>query len=100
MKKKIFFLTLLFAFILKGTNVSGNTLYVTLLSAYAGSIGGGLYMDPTWDLSVIVPQTGEVVRTQSVTGNSTTVNLYGLSSGIYVVRAVYNGNTYSSKFLR
>lgn len=81
-------------------NVSGNTLHVQLTCTFPTPIGGGLYQQPTWDLLVIVPQTGEVVRTQSVTGNSTTVNLYGLSSGIYVVRAVYNGNTYSSKFLR
>ena len=81
-------------------NISGNMLHVTLDTGTYGWFDEGGYVQPTWDLSVIVPQTGEVVRNQSVTGTSTTVNLSGLSSGIYVVRAVYDGNTYSSKFLR
>ena len=81
-------------------SISGNTLSVELFAAYAFPIGGGLNQQPTWHLYVIREQTGQTVRSQNVMGASTTVSLYGLSSGLYIVRAVYDGNTYSNKFLR
>jgi hypothetical protein len=81
-------------------SVSGNTLSASLTVATPVPIGGGQYQQPTWNLYVINPQTGLTVISKSVTGMSTTVNISSLSSGLYIVRAVYNGNTYSSKFLK
>lgn len=81
-------------------NVSNNTLYASLFAAVPDPIGGGLYQQAVWSLYVIKAQSGQTVKSKVVTGTSTTVSLNGLSSGIYIVRAVYKGNTYTNKFLK
>lgn len=81
-------------------STSGNTLYAHLMSAVSWPIGGGTYQQPTWNLSIINAQNGQTVYSTVVTGSSTSVNISSLSSGLYIVRAVYNGNTYSNKFIK
>ena len=81
-------------------SISGNILTANLTAAVPVPIGGGQYLQPTWNLYIINPQTGLTVISKSVTGTSTTVNISSLSSGLYIARAVYSGNTYSSKFLK
>ena len=80
--------------------VSGNTLSAFLTVAIPESVGGGFYQEPTWTLSIIRPIPAQTLRTVTVTGSTAYVDISGLSSGIYIVRAVYQGQTYSSKFLK
>ncbi len=68
--------------------------------AYATPIGGGLYQQPTWYLSVINSQTGQIMTSKPVTGSDTTVNISSYSSSMYIVRAMHDGNTYSAKLIK
>ncbi len=81
-------------------STTSTTLYVHLLTAYAIPIGGGLYQQPTWYLSVINSQTGQIMTSKTVTGSDTTVNISSYSSGLYIVRAIHDGNIYSAKFIK
>lgn len=81
-------------------STTSTTLYVHLLTASPIPVGGGLSQQPTWYLSVINSQTGQVVAAKTVTGASTSVNISSFSSGIYIVRAVHDGNTYTAKFIK
>lgn len=81
-------------------STTSTTLYAHLLTAYATPIGGGLYQQPTWYLSVINSQTGQIMTSKTVTGSDTTVNISSYSSGMYIVRAMHDGNTYSAKFIK
>lgn len=81
-------------------STTSTTLYVHLLTAIPIPVGGGLSQLPTWYLSVINSQTGQVVAAKTVRDASTSVNISSFSSGIYIVRAVHDGNTYTAKFIK
>lgn len=81
-------------------SVSGNTLYVFFSVPVPEPIGGGLYQQEEWMLRIINSQSGQTLITRNVMGNSTTVNISSFPSGLYIVRAIYDGNTYTSKFIK
>lgn len=81
-------------------STTSTTLYVHLMTAVGQPIGNGQYQQSTWYLSVINAQTGQTVTSQTVTGSDTTVNISNYNSGLYIVRAVHDGNTYTAKFIK
>ncbi|WP_092070498.1 T9SS type A sorting domain-containing protein [Prevotella sp. tf2-5] len=40
------------------------------------------------------------MTSKTVTGSDTTVNISSYSSGLYIVRAIHDGNIYSAKFIK
>ena len=78
-------------------NLSGNALSIFLNNAVGSDIGGGLSQQSTWYLRIYRAQTGAQVYSQTVHGPSTNVYVNNYVSGLYIVTAIYNGNTYHAK---
>ena len=76
-------------------SVSGNVLNIFFGAFIPGLSGGG-----SWQLLISNAQTGQTVISRNVTDSSTTVNISSFSYGLYIVRAIYDGNTYTAKFYK
>lgn len=79
-------------------NVNGNNLNIFFSEATPIPIGGGLYQQVNWQLNILNAQTLQTVFSQSVVGNSITVNIGSWPSGLYIIHAIYDGVTHSAKF--
>ena len=78
-------------------NLSGNALSIFLSNAIGSELGGGLIQQSTWYLRIYRAQTGAQVYSQTVNGPSTNVYVNNYVNGLYIVTAIYNGNTYHAK---
>jgi hypothetical protein len=79
-------------------SIVGNMLEVYFSEPSSNHIGGGVYQFDSWQLMIVNSQTGQTVLSENVMGNSTSVSIGSLPSGLYIVRAIFNGNTYTAKF--
>lgn len=77
--------------------LSGNVLNVKLIWAMTSYSLYNPIQQPVWDLRIISAQTGAQVYSQTVHGSSTNINVGNYASGLYIVSAFYEGNTYSAK---
>lgn len=75
-------------------------LYAYLTNATPTPIGNGMYQQPTWSLTVTKVSTGQQMVSKTVMGIGTSVNISNYSSGLYAVTAIFNGLTYSAKFVK
>lgn len=78
-------------------NLSGNALSIFLSNAIGSELGGGLIQQSTWYLRIYRAQTGTQVYSQTIHGPSTNVYVNNYANGLYIVTAIYNGNTYHAK---
>lgn len=78
-------------------NLSGNMLNVTLNSPLPCYSTGEHIPHPAWNLRIISAQTGAQVYSTTVLGMSTNVFVGNFASGLYIVSALYEGNTYYAK---
>lgn len=81
-------------------SISNNTLYAHLTEAVPTPIGGGLYQQATWTLRIYRVSTGQLMTTKYVTGSDTSVDISSYASGLYTATATYDGQTYSTKFIK
>jgi hypothetical protein len=78
-------------------SLSGNALSIFLTNAVGSDLGGGVYQQPTWYLRIYRAQTGAQVYSQTVYGTTANVYVNNYVNGLYIVTAIYNGNTYHAK---
>lgn len=83
-------------------NLTGNTLQLHLLNSVVITNDQGLiqYSLPEWDYTICNVLTGEMLISGHAYSDHETVNVASIPSGIYIVTATYNGNTYSKKFTK
>ena len=83
-------------------NMSGSTIELELNQAMMRNLNGSdtdaddMTQQP-WALDVYEAITGRKVYTEQVVGNSLNIDTSGWNAGIYILYAVINGKTYSTK---
>jgi hypothetical protein len=78
-------------------NLSGNALNILLTNVQGTELGGGLIQQATWYLRIYRAQTGAQVYSQTIHAPFTDVYVNNYANGLYIVTAIYNGNTYHAK---
>lgn len=78
-------------------NLSGNALNILLTNVQGTEVGGGLIQQATWYLRIYRAQTGAQVYSQTIHAPFTDVYVNNYVNGLYIVTAIYNGNTYHAK---
>lgn len=70
---------------------------ILLTNVQGTELGGGLIQQATWYLRIYRAQTGAQVYSQTIHAPFTDVYVNNYANGLYIVTAIYNGNTYHAK---
>ena len=83
-------------------NMSGNTIELELNQAMIRNLNDGNIenynnIQQPWMLNVYEATTARKVYSEQIEGNSQNIDVSGWNAGIYIIYAVINGKTYSTK---